>query len=109
MPWIAMEYMDGGGLDDRLDERSDGLPLAEALWIGECICRGVEVAHNYGIAHLDLKPANVLFRETPEDRWDVPKVADWGLARVLAEQTGTMEGLSVKYAAPEQFEPDGIR
>ena len=106
LPWIAMEYMDGGGLDDRLDQQSEGLPLAEALWVGECICRGVELAHNYGIAHLDLKPANVLFRETPDDQCDVPKIADWGLARVLAEQTGTMEGLSVKYAAPEQFEPN---
>jgi outer membrane protein assembly factor BamB len=106
LPWIAMEYMDGGGLDDRLDQHPGGLPLAEALWIGESICRGVELAHNYGIAHLDLKPANVLFRATPDDTWDLPKVADWGLARVLAEQTGTMEGLSVSYAAPEQFEPD---
>lgn len=106
LPWIAMEYMNGGSLDDRLEEHPGGLPIDEALWIGECVCRGVELAHNYGIAHLDLKPANVLFREMPEGVWNVPKVADWGLARVLAEQSGTMEGLSVQYAAPEQFEPD---
>jgi serine/threonine protein kinase len=105
LPWMALEYMDGGGLDERLEANSDGLPVAEALWIGERVCRGVELAHNYGIAHLDLKPANILFRETPPDVWDVPKIADWGLARVLAERTGTMEGLSVQYAAPEQFEP----
>lgn len=105
IPWIAMEYMDGGGLDDRLAANSAGIPLNEALWIGECICRGMEIAHSNGIAHLDLKPANVLFRETSSGLWDVPKISDWGLARVLAEQTGTMEGLSVDYAAPEQFEP----
>jgi len=106
LPWIAMEYMDGGGLDDRLAVNPDGLPVDEAMWIGECVCRGIEIAHNYGIGHLDLKPANVLFRETPADVWDVPKIADWGLSRVLAEQTGTVDGLSVKYAAPEQFEPE---
>lgn len=106
LPWIAMEYMDAGGLDDRLDKNPDGLPIRETLWIAECICRGVELAHNYGIAHLDLKPANVLFRETPSDVWDVPKIADWGLARVLAEQTGTVRGLSINYAAPEQFNSD---
>lgn len=106
IPWIAMEYMDGGSLADRLETNPNGLPIDEALWIGECVCRGVEIAHNYGIAHLDLKPANVLFSETPGDVWDVPKVADWGLARVLAEQTGTMEALSIQYAAPEQFDPD---
>jgi cell division protein FtsZ len=106
IPWIAMEFMDGGSLHDRLEEDPDGLPINEALWIGECICQGVEIAHNNGIAHLDLKPANILFQETPDGKWKVPKIADWGLARVLAEQTSTREGLSVKYAAPEQFEPD---
>jgi serine/threonine protein kinase len=106
LPWIAMEYMDGESLKDRLASHPNGLPVEEALWVGECVCRGVELAHNYGIAHLDLKPANVLFRKTPDGVWDVPKIADWGLARVLAERTGTMDGLSLKYAAPEQFEPD---
>jgi outer membrane protein assembly factor BamB/predicted RNA-binding protein with RPS1 domain len=105
LPWIAMEYMDGGSLGDRLADHPDGLPTDEALWIGECICRGVELAHNYGIAHLDLKPENILFRETKEGAWDVPKLADWGVSRKLAERTGTMEALSVAYAAPEQFEP----
>lgn len=105
-PWIAMEYMDGGSLADRLDATEDGLPIDEALWIGECLCRGLAVAHSYGVAHLDLKPANVLFRETAEDNWNLPKLGDWGLARVLANRTGSMENLSVSYAAPEQFAPE---
>jgi len=105
VPWIAVEYMDGGGLHDRLAADPDGLPVGEALYIAESVCRGVELAHNYGVAHLDLKPANVLFRRTEGDEWDVPKVSDWGLARVLDEESGSMEALSVTYAAPEQFEP----
>ena len=105
LPWIAMEYMDGGSLGDRMRNCPDGFPIEEALWISECISRGVELAHNYGIAHLDLKPENILFRETDANKWDVPKLADWGISRRLAEQTGTIEALSVKYAAPEQFEP----
>lgn len=105
-PWIAMEYMDGGSLRDRLDANPDGLPVDEALWVGEAVCRGLEVAHSRGVAHLDLKPANVLFRETSDGVWDVPKVADWGLARVLFEQTGSIDGLTATYAAPEQLEPE---
>ena len=105
-PWIAIEYMDGGSLEEKLDATDGGLALDQALWIGECLCQGLAVAHAYGIVHLDLKPANVLFRETESDTWDLPKIGDWGLSRVLSEQTGTMDGLSVTYAAPEQFESD---
>lgn len=105
LPWIAIEFMDGGTLDDRLDRRQNGLSLDEALWIGECVCRGLEVAHSRGIAHLDLKPGNVLFRQTAEGYWDYPKVGDWGLARVLTEEAGAMDALTVEYAAPEQFDP----
>lgn len=105
LPWIAMEYMDGGDLADRLDNAPNGLPVDEALWICECLCRGVEIAHEIGIAHLDIKPANVLFRQSAEGTWDVPKIADWGVARVLAEETGTMDAMSIEYAAPEQFKP----
>lgn len=108
LPWIAMEYMDGGSLADRLEDEPDGLPIAEALWIGESVCRGLEVAHSYGIAHLDLKPANVLFRATDADSWNHPKIADWGLARVLAERTGSMDARSPRYSAPEQFEPESF-
>lgn len=105
IPWIAMEYLDGGTLADRLESEDGGLPLDEALWIGECVCRGLKLAHTYGIAHLDLKPANVLFRPV-DDGWDVPKIADWGLARVLFEHSGSMDARSELFGAPEQFEPD---
>jgi serine/threonine protein kinase len=106
LPWIAMEYMDGGGLDELLEANSDGINVDRALWIAECLAEGLKIAHANGIAHLDLKPDNVLFRSTGTGTWNVPKIADWGLARLLARETGTMEALSPQYAAPEQFEPD---
>jgi serine/threonine protein kinase len=102
VPWIALEYMDGGSLQDRLGE----LSVAEALWVGVCLCRAVRHAHRRGIAHLDLKPENVLFRETDGNTWDYPKVADWGLAKMLLEHSKSVEGMSPKYAAPEQFDEE---
>jgi outer membrane protein assembly factor BamB len=106
LPWVALEYMDGGSLADRLVANPDGLPVSEALWIGECICRGVKLAHDRGVAHLDLKPANVLFRTSDGEMWDVPKIGDWGLSRVLLDESGSMDAISVEYAAPEQFDID---
>jgi serine/threonine protein kinase len=99
VPWIAMEYMDAGDLTKRAGE----LGFEQALWTAVSITRGVRHAHRRGVAHLDLKPSNVLFRSV-EGAWDVPKIADWGLSKHLLEHSKSMEGLSPQYAAPEQFD-----
>lgn len=101
LPWIAMEYMDGGHLGDRSGE----MTLPQALWTATAVTKGVRHAHGKGVAHLDLKPANILFR-TIEDGWDVPKVADWGLSKHLLDHSNSVEGLSPQYAAPEQFDDE---
>jgi hypothetical protein len=104
LPWIAMEYMDGGTLADRLGGRTE-LPIPELRWIANCVCRGVELAHYEGISHLDLKPSNILFRSTPEGQWDVAKIADWGTSSRPLESAED-GGLSAAFSAPEQFDPD---
>lgn len=101
VPWIAMEYMDGGTLTQRAGNMGD----RQALWTAIAVTKAVRHAHRRGVAHLDLKPANILFRSV-KDRWDVPKVADWGLSKHLFEHSHSIEGLSPQYAAPEQFDQD---
>jgi tetratricopeptide (TPR) repeat protein/tRNA A-37 threonylcarbamoyl transferase component Bud32 len=102
VPWIALEYVDDGSLADRTGECG----VNQALWIGARVAAAIDHAHQNGVAHLDLKPENVLFRESPGDAWSVPKVADWGMAAFLQAETLNLEGLSPRYAAPEQFAPD---
>jgi hypothetical protein len=102
LPWVAMEFMDGGNLRPYLGN----LGLNQSLWIAICVTEAVHHAHRHGVAHLDLKPENILFRKTAESFWDVPKVGDWGLASVLIEQTQSVKGFTPMYAAPEQFDPD---
>jgi len=102
LPWIAMEYMDGG----TLDERTGDLSVPQALWTALSVARGVSHANKRGVAHLDLKPGNVLFR-TVDDAWDVPKVADWGLSGHLLDRSAGADGYTPTYAAPEQFDPAG--
>lgn len=101
IPWIALEYVPSGNLDDvagrlRLDQKLDVLVD---------LCEGVHHAHRHGITHTDLKPENALVA-FDGDR-PVVKVADWGLATVLLEHSTSVQGLTPAYAAPEQFDPDG--
>ena len=98
IPWIAMEYMDGGHLGQRVGE----LSADQALWTAQRITRAIRHAHLNGINHFDLKPENILFRSTTDPYWDIPKVGDWGLARHQSEN-GDQTMLTPAYAAPEQL------
>ncbi|MFT4921442.1 MAG: serine/threonine protein kinase [Haloarculaceae archaeon] len=98
LPWIAMEYMDGGNLEAALPLEYDR--TVEVLL---SVAEAVEYAHRAGVAHGDIKPANVLFTGDP-GVGGVAKVGDWGLAKELLEHSQSTEGLSPAYAAPEQFE-----
>ena len=96
-PFIAMEYLSGGSLQQRL---ADGpVPLREAAVLVEKIARGVAAAHALGIVHRDLKPANVLLTADGE-----PKVADFGLAkRGTTDLTQSQAFMGTPaYMAPEQ-------
>lgn len=102
IPRIGLEYMDGGALTDRTGEMS----LDASLWTSIRVADAIWEAHRQGVAHLDLKPDNILFRTTATSYWDVPKVSDWGLARLLLHRSQSVSGLSPQYSAPEQFDPD---
>ena len=97
--YLAMEYVPGRTLRDLLNERGSLQPR-EALDIMEGVLGGLGAAHAAGLAHRDVKPENVLL--TAEH--DV-KVADFGLARMLAGTSQTKTGMLIgtaAYLAPEQ-------
>jgi serine/threonine protein kinase/tetratricopeptide (TPR) repeat protein len=102
-PWIAMEYMTGGDLQQRIE---DGIPPVYALWIGFQLTKGLYHAHSHGIAHLDITPHNILFQSIEDGSWDIAKIADWGLSRQVLDQDTGIDGVTPRYAAPEQFAPD---
>jgi serine/threonine-protein kinase len=105
-PFMALEWLSGGTLEDRLTQRP--LPTDETYRIAEGIAAGLAHLHDRGLIHRDLKPANVLFDE--EGR---PKLGDFGLARHIAgsgtlTEAGTVLGTAA-YISPEQAagEPAG--
>ncbi|MDB2294594.1 serine/threonine-protein kinase, partial [Halorubrum ezzemoulense] len=98
-PWIALEYMDGGTLDEYIGSMS----VEQRLWTAYMIGSAVAYANIKGLAHHDIKPNNILFRKTPEGKWNLPKVADWGLSREIIQATGSISQATPDYAAPEHF------
>jgi serine/threonine-protein kinase len=97
-PFLALEYVEGGGLDRRLGGAP--LPAREAARLAETLARAIHHAHVQGVVHRDLKPANVLVGAN-----GIPKITDFGLARRGAgsEQTQTGDVLGTpSYMAPEQ-------
>ncbi|MBO2443055.1 serine/threonine protein kinase [Actinomadura nitritigenes] len=98
-PWLVMELVPGRSLQDRL---ADGpLPPAEAAAIGRGILAALRAAHEAGICHRDVKPANVLLRTD-----GTAVLTDFGIA-VLEEAsrvtaTGGLVG-SPEYIAPERL------
>jgi WD40 repeat protein/tRNA A-37 threonylcarbamoyl transferase component Bud32 len=100
-PYFEMEFVGGGSLADRLD--GTPRPPREAARLVETLARAMAEAHRHGIVHRDLKPGNILLM--PEG---VPKVADFGLAKLLDVKSGLTQTNSVlgspSYMAPEQAE-----
>ncbi len=109
--FIVMELVRGQTLRELLEE-SGPLPAAAVSVIGVQIAEALQHAHEAGIVHRDVKPANVLVCE-PQSRGGDPiprvKVADFGIARAATRdgaaltQPGALLG-TAKYLAPEQIE-----
>lgn len=98
-PYIVMDYIDGGSLDDL---RRTGLPPSRALRLSAEACRALAVLHDHGIVHRDVTPGNLLLRAEPGAGPRV-LVADLGVARSTGDDpdTGLAAG-TPSYMAPEQ-------
>ena len=98
-PFLVLEFLGGGTLRDMLDS-GRRLSIAQAVLVGLEAARALDYAHRRGLVHRDIKPANICFDE--EGR---TAIADFGLARALAEAAWTEpDGVllgTARYAAPE--------
>ncbi|MCP5531946.1 MAG: serine/threonine protein kinase [Akkermansiaceae bacterium] len=100
---LAMEWIDGWPLDEWLERHPEMSP-DDRLGLFRNVVRGVAFLHDHGVIHRDLKPANVIV-----DMQGVPKIVDFGLARLHVEETAPyVDGGSIgicgtlHFMAPEQ-------
>jgi serine/threonine protein kinase len=99
VPFLVFEFVEGRLLNDLI--REGEMDPAYALEIFQGILEGIDRAHRQGIVHRDLKPANIIINQD-----GVPKIMDFGIARVLSGQRDWDTQLigSPRYMSPEYIE-----
>ncbi|HEX8782658.1 MAG TPA: protein kinase [Steroidobacteraceae bacterium] len=102
--YLAMEYLPRGDLKARIQR---GVSEEEALHYVSQIAAALQVVHEAGLVHRDLKPPNVMLRDN-----DSVALIDFGLARsmdasTISTRTGVLLG-SPYYMSPEQAQGDGL-
>lgn len=103
--YITMEFVEGTTLKNLIGKRGQ-LPVGVAITIGKQLCRALEVAHEQGVIHRDIKPQNLIV-----DQSGFLKVTDFGIARLAERSRELGEGLTAagatmgtpEYMAPEQL------
>lgn len=100
--FIAMELLRGRDLAAILRDR-EILPLPEAVTLIDHAARGLEVLHEAGVIHRDLKPQNLFLSDGPPQRW---KILDYGVSKLIGASTMTEAMLvgTPGYMSPEQAE-----
>ncbi|GGX12796.1 serine/threonine-protein kinase PksC [Streptomyces malachitofuscus] len=110
-PYIVMEYVEGRPLGSVLDEdiRQQGaMPADKALKVTADVLAALEISHEMGLVHRDIKPGNVMMTKR-----GVVKVMDFGIARAMQSgvtsmtQTGMVVG-TPQYLSPEQALGRGV-
>ncbi|MGH4035144.1 protein kinase domain-containing protein [Actinomycetota bacterium Odt1-20B] len=111
MPYIVMEYVEGKPLGSVLDtsvQQYGAMPTDQALKITADVLAALEISHEMGLVHRDIKPGNVMMTKR-----NVVKVMDFGIARAMQSgvtsmtQTGMVVG-TPQYLSPEQALGRGV-
>jgi len=108
-PYLALEYLGGGSLEDWVLRQKERRPALETHEVIRQVVSGLAAAHAQGIAHRDIKPANILLTDGPDVRI---KIGDFGLAKVTsaardgASQLASMSGVvgTGLYLPPESHQ-----
>ena len=100
--FIVTELLHGSPLDELLKEKGP-LDLPKTVQVMSQTCEALQEAHDHGIVHRDLKPGNLFLVRV--GRQEIIKVLDFGIARLLEDNTKTAAGTvlgTAAYMSPQQ-------
>lgn len=80
--YLVMEYVRGAALD-RVVKTNGPLRDTDVARVGIGVLKALDEAHSIGVIHRDLKPANIILVNEPGERHAIPRVLDFGIAKVL--------------------------
>jgi serine/threonine-protein kinase len=99
LAYMAMEFLQGEELRSLLGA-GQPLPVGRAVDIAAQVAEGLAYAHQHGVVHRDVKPANIMLTATGR-----AKITDFGIARMRSAEVKTQTGIvlgSPRYMSPEQ-------
>jgi eukaryotic-like serine/threonine-protein kinase len=102
IPFMVMEWLTGKSLEDHISDEQ--LSIERIVDILYQVCEAFHFAHSNGVIHLDIKPSNIFLLSVPNP--DFIKVIDFGMSRVIRQDSGTTASRflgTYQYCSPEHF------
>ena len=106
--YMVMEFMQGGTLQNYLDQIKGKLPLSDAISYMRQLTDALRYAHSYGMIHRDIKPANIMFSDSSHQH---ALLTDFGVAHLVDEKGMTVSGMMLgtpAYMSPEMIKGDTV-
>ncbi|MDC1194294.1 serine/threonine protein kinase [Crocinitomicaceae bacterium] len=101
--YLVMEFVDGHNLNDYQNNITGPMPVGMAALLITEVLKALDHAHDNGVYHLDIKPANIMLSEKNE-----VKVLDFGIAQDVSEKNSDKMVGTPSYMSPEQIDGKGI-
>ncbi|MBI3829829.1 MAG: protein kinase [Planctomycetes bacterium] len=108
--YLVMEYVHGTSADQYLRQQHGPLPEAVVLDLCAAACEGLAAAHDAGVIHRDVKPANIMIPVMQNGRvpkFKASKIADLGIAR-LDERVGALTQTHASMGSPGYMPPEQV-